>query len=86
MKRRLGYVEKLLNSFGFIQTVDDAVPNSTAGNQGSNQNQRLFFHYSHFLGNAQELRIHDEVEFEVIVDRDNRRVATRVTKLKKGIT
>ena len=45
---------------------------------------RLFFHYSHFNGNSNDLRLHDEVEFEVIIDRDNRKVATRVMKLKKG--
>ena len=45
---------------------------------------RLFFHYSHFNGNSNDLRLNDEVEFEVIIDRDNRKVATRVMKLKKG--
>jgi len=73
-QRKLGYVEKLLNSFGFIQSVDDV----------SNSQGRLFFHYSHFNGNSNDLRLHDEVEFEVIIDRDNRKVATRVMKLKKG--
>jgi len=73
-QRKLGYVEKLLNSFGFIQSVDDV----------SNSQGRLFFHYSHFNGNSNDLRLNDEVEFEVIIDRDNRKVATRVMKLKKG--
>jgi len=73
-QRKLGYVEKLLNSFGFIQSVDDV----------SNSQGRLFFHYSHFNGNSNDLRLHDEVEFEVVIDRDNRKVATRVMKLKKG--
>jgi len=73
-QRKLGYVEKLLNSFGFIQSVDDV----------SNSQGRLFFHYSHFNGNSNDLRLHDEVEFEVMIDRDNRKVATRVMKLKKG--
>jgi len=73
-QRKLGYVEKLLNSFGFIQSIDDV----------SNSQGRLFFHYSHFNGNSNDLRLNDEVEFEVIIDRDNRKVATRVMKLKKG--
>ena len=45
---------------------------------------RLFFHYSQVLGTTTDLRVQDEVEFEIVVDRDNRKVATRISRLKKG--
>ena len=46
---------------------------------------RLFFHYSHFGGNSNELRLNDEVEFEMMIDeRNGRPVATHVTKLQRG--
>lgn len=46
---------------------------------------RLFFHYSHFGGNSSDLRINDEVEFEMMIDdRNGRPVATHITKLQRG--
>jgi hypothetical protein len=46
---------------------------------------RMFFHYSHFSGNQNELRINDEVEFEMMIDeRNGRPVATHITKLQTG--
>jgi len=51
--------------------------------QHQSQN-RLFFHYSQVLGTTTDLRVQDEVEFEIVVDRDNRKVATRISRLKKG--
>jgi len=72
-QRKLGYVEKLLNSYGFIHSMDDL------------DGGRLFFHYSHFGGNSNELRVNDEVEFEMMMDeRNGRTLATHVTKLQRG--
>ena len=36
------------------------------------------------VGTTTDLRVQDEVEFEIITDRDNRKVATRIARLKKG--
>ena len=36
------------------------------------------------VGTTTDLRVQDEVEFEIMTDRDNRKVATRISRLKKG--
>lgn len=78
-QRKLGFVEKLLTSYGFIQVIDDTVEPNHHHSQS-----RLFFHYSQVVGTTTDLRVQDEVEFEIITDRDNRKVATRIARLKKG--
>lgn len=69
--RETGVVEKLLLSYGFIRCAD--------------REGRLFFHYSQFHGEAHNLNINDEVEFDVSMDtRTGKPVAVQVVKLKKG--
>ncbi|XP_077970092.1 cold shock domain-containing protein E1-like isoform X2 [Styela clava] len=69
--RETGVIEKLLLSYGFIRCAD--------------REGRLFFHYSQFHGEAHNLNINDEVEFDVSMDtRTGKPVAVQVVKLKKG--
>lgn len=69
--RETGLVEKLLVSYGFIKCAD--------------REGRLFFHYSQYHGEAPNLRVNDEVEFEVSMDsRTGKPVAVQVIKLQKG--
>lgn len=69
--RETGVIEKLLMSYGFIRCAD--------------REGRLFFHYSQFHGEAHNLNINDEVEFDVSMDtRTGKPVAVQVVKLKKG--
>jgi len=83
--RKLGFVEKLLTSYGFIQVIDDQQQEQQQQQQQHHQSQnRLFFHYSQVVGTTTDLRVQDEVEFEIMTDRDNRKVATRISRLKKG--
>uniref|UniRef100_A0A8C1N9L4 Cold shock domain-containing protein E1 n=1 Tax=Cyprinus carpio TaxID=7962 RepID=A0A8C1N9L4_CYPCA len=67
--RETGVVEKLLASYGFIQC--------------SERQARLFFHCSQYNGNLQELKIGDDVEFEVSSDRrTGKPVAVKLVKIK----
>jgi len=69
--RETGIIEKLLVSYGFIKCAD--------------REGRLFFHYSQFHGEATNLRVNDEVEFEVSLDnRTGKPVAIQVIRLQKG--
>uniref|UniRef100_H3CZX2 Cold shock domain containing E1, RNA-binding n=1 Tax=Tetraodon nigroviridis TaxID=99883 RepID=H3CZX2_TETNG len=67
--RETGVVEKLLTSYGFIQC--------------SERQARLFFHCSQYNGNLQELKIGDDVEFEVAPDRrTGKPIAVKLLKIK----
>uniref|UniRef100_A0A8C2DZC1 Cold shock domain-containing protein E1 n=1 Tax=Cyprinus carpio TaxID=7962 RepID=A0A8C2DZC1_CYPCA len=67
--RETGVVEKLLASYGFIQC--------------SERQARLFFHCSQYNGNLQELKIGDDVEFEVSSDRrTGKPIAVKLVKIK----
>ncbi|XP_041084824.1 cold shock domain-containing protein E1-like isoform X5 [Polyodon spathula] len=70
--RETGVVEKLLNSYGFIQC--------------SERQARLFFHCSQYNGNLQELKVGDDVEFEVSSDRrTGKPIAVKLVKIKPEI-
>ncbi|TRY92979.1 hypothetical protein DNTS_023093, partial [Danionella cerebrum] len=67
--RETGVIEKLLTSYGFIQC--------------SERQDRLFFHCSQYNGNLQELKIGDDVEFEVTSDRrTGKPIAVKLVKIK----
>ncbi|KAK7065496.1 Cold shock domain-containing protein E1 [Halocaridina rubra] len=66
--RETGIIEKLLQTYGFIQCCE--------------RQARLFFHFSQFDGNTEHLRIGDPVEFEVTFDRrTGKPIASAVTKI-----
>ncbi|XP_053281541.1 cold shock domain-containing protein E1 isoform X7 [Pleuronectes platessa] len=70
--RETGVVEKLLTSYGFIQC--------------SERQDRLFFHCSQYNGNLQDLKIGDDVEFEVSSDRrTGKRIAVKLLKIKPEV-
>ncbi|XP_030640898.1 cold shock domain-containing protein E1 isoform X2 [Chanos chanos] len=70
--RETGVVEKLLTSYGFIQC--------------SERQARLFFHCSQYNGNLQELKIGDDVEFEVSSDRrTGKPIAVKLVKIKPDV-
>ncbi|XP_060787921.1 cold shock domain-containing protein E1 isoform X3 [Neoarius graeffei] len=70
--RETGVVEKLLSSYGFIQC--------------SERQARLFFHCSQYSGNLQELKIGDDVEFEVSSDkRTGKPIAVKLVKIKAEV-
>ncbi|KAG7283504.1 hypothetical protein CRUP_035297 [Coryphaenoides rupestris] len=70
--RESGVVEKLLTSYGFIQC--------------SERQARLFFHCSQYNGNLQELKIGDDVEFEVSADRrTGKPIAVKLVKMKPEV-
>ncbi|XP_035501155.2 cold shock domain-containing protein E1 isoform X12 [Scophthalmus maximus] len=70
--RETGVVEKLLTSYGFIQC--------------SERQDRLFFHCSQYNGNLQELKIGDDVEFEVSSDRrTGKPIAVKLLKIKPEV-
>ncbi|KAM8862854.1 cold shock domain-containing protein E1 isoform 1-T1 [Spinachia spinachia] len=70
--RETGLVEKLLTSYGFIQC--------------SERQARLFFHCSQYNGNLQELKIGDDVEFEVSSDRrTGKPIAVKLLKIKPEV-
>ncbi|XP_036434240.1 cold shock domain-containing protein E1 isoform X3 [Colossoma macropomum] len=70
--RETGVVEKLLTSYGFIQC--------------SERQARLFFHCSQYNGNLQELKIGDDVEFEVSSDRrTGKPIAVKLVKIKAEV-
>ncbi|KAM4797173.1 cold shock domain-containing protein E1 isoform 3-T3 [Rhinophrynus dorsalis] len=67
--RETGVIEKLLTSYGFIQC--------------SERQARLFFHCSQYNGNLQELKVGDDVEFEVSSDRrTGKPIAVKLVKIK----
>lgn len=66
--RETGIIEKLLNSYGFIQCCE--------------RQARLFFHFSQFSGNIEHLKIGDPVEFEMTYDRrTGKPIASTVSKI-----
>lgn len=66
--RETGIIEKLLQTYGFIQCCE--------------RQARLFFHFSQFDGNTDHLRIGDPVEFEVTFDRrTGKPIASTVQKI-----
>uniref|UniRef100_A0A8C9RGH0 Cold shock domain-containing protein E1 n=1 Tax=Scleropages formosus TaxID=113540 RepID=A0A8C9RGH0_SCLFO len=70
--RETGVVEKLLTSYGFIQC--------------SERQARLFFHCSQYSGNLQELKLGDDVEFEVSSDRrTGKPIAIKLVKIKPKV-
>ncbi|XP_068125786.1 cold shock domain-containing protein E1 isoform X3 [Hyperolius riggenbachi] len=70
--RETGIIEKLLTSYGFIQC--------------SERQARLFFHASQYNGNLQELKVGDDVEFEVSSDRrTGKPIAVKLVKIKTEI-
>ncbi|XP_065063770.1 cold shock domain-containing protein E1-like [Rhopilema esculentum] len=70
-KRETGIIEKLLNNYGFIEYT--------------NQDARIFFHYSEFNGDPQALQVGDPVEFTATSDyKSNKTVAVRVRPLPAG--
>ncbi|XP_062855002.1 cold shock domain-containing protein E1 isoform X2 [Trichomycterus rosablanca] len=70
--RETGVVEKLLSSYGFIQC--------------SERQARLFFHCSQYNGNLQDLKIGDDVEFEVSSDkRTGKPIAVKLVKIKAEV-
>lgn len=59
-------------SFGFIECCE--------------RNVRIFFHYSQFNGDPNELQVGDSVEFQETVDkRDKRPVAIRVKRISQEL-
>lgn len=70
--RETGIIEKLLQTYGFIQCCE--------------RQARLFFHFSQFEGNTEHLRIGDPVEFEVTFDRrTGKPIASSVTKISPDV-
>lgn len=53
----IGFIEKLLHSYGFIQCCD------------RDRESRLFFHFSEYQGNLDSVKIGEMVEFQRSVDR-----------------
>lgn len=69
--REAGTLEKLLHSYGFIQCCD--------------RDDRIFFHYSQYGGDPDELSVGDEVEFEVTSDqRSGKLIACNLRRLSPG--
>ncbi|XP_075249316.1 uncharacterized protein LOC142342032 isoform X2 [Convolutriloba macropyga] len=67
-KKETGIVEKLLHNFGFVQCCD--------------RNERLFFHFSAYLGDIHQLKNGDEVQFQETSDkRTGKPIAIKVTKM-----
>ncbi|XP_048467834.1 cold shock domain-containing protein E1 isoform X12 [Rhincodon typus] len=70
--RETGIIEKLLASYGFIQCTE--------------RQARLFFHCSQYSGNLQDLKVGDDVEFEVSSDRrTGKPIAVKLLKVKPEI-
>ncbi|KAM9829924.1 cold shock domain-containing protein E1 isoform 6-T6 [Syngnathus typhle] len=70
--REMGVIEKLLTSYGFIQC--------------SERQARLFFHCSQYCGNLEDLKIGDDVEFEVSSDRrTGKPIAVKLLKIKPEV-
>ena len=65
-KRETGIIEKLLHNFGFVQCCD--------------RNERLFFHFTAYLGDIHQLKNGDEVQFQETSDRrTGKPIAVRVS-------
>jgi len=64
-----GIVSSLKESFGFIERADIVA--------------EIFFHYSEFNGDVNDLMIGDDVEFQ-LVDRSGKEIAVKVNKLEPG--
>ncbi|XP_066924328.1 cold shock domain-containing protein E1-like [Clytia hemisphaerica] len=70
-KKEKGIVEKLLNSYGFVECA-------TTGN-------RVFFHYSEFEGDPNHLQVGDCLDFVLTTDpRNNKPIAIKLNKLPAG--
>lgn len=70
-ERETGVVEKLLHSYGFIQCCD--------------RDMRIFFHYSQFRSDIEDLQVGDSVEFGVSCDARSRKpVAVNIKLLPPG--
>jgi len=70
-KKEKGIVEKLLNSYGFVEC-------STTGN-------RVFFHYSEFEGDPNHLQVGDCLDFVLTTDpRNNKPIAIKLNQLPSG--
>ena len=68
--RETGVIKKLLTSYGFIQC--------------SERQARLFFHCSQYNGNLQDLKVGDDVEFEISSDwRTGRPIAIKLVEIKQ---
>jgi len=57
--RETGFIEKLLRSYGFIQCYE--------------RDARLFFHYSEYAGQVDNMKIGDQVEFQMSFDKKTSR-------------
>lgn len=66
-KRQIGYVATLKDNFGFIETA--------------NHDQEVFFHYSEYSGDIDDLEIGDAVEYSLAKGKGNKVSAERVTKI-----
>jgi len=70
-KKEKGIVEKLLNSYGFVECA-------TTGN-------RVFFHYSEYEGDPNQLQVGDCLDFVLTTDpRNNKPIAIKLCKLPPG--
>ncbi|XP_032833961.2 cold shock domain-containing protein E1 isoform X16 [Petromyzon marinus] len=70
--RETGCVEKLMQSYGFVKCYE--------------RQARLFFHYSQFRGHVQDLKVGDDVEFEVSTDRKTGKpIAVNLLKVKPPV-
>ncbi|XP_014783652.1 cold shock domain-containing protein E1 [Octopus bimaculoides] len=71
--RQTGFVEKLLHSYGFIQCNE--------------RESRVFFHFSEYSGNAENVKVGDPVEFQLSYDRrTGKRIACSVIKIDPGVS
>lgn len=69
--RETGIVEKILRSYGFIQCAE--------------RDARLFFHFSEYSANVEEMKISDPVEFQMSFDRKTGKpIAVAVVPLEPG--
>ncbi|XP_076445198.1 cold shock domain-containing protein E1-like [Babylonia areolata] len=68
-QRYQGVICSMKESFGFIERADLV--------------REIFFHYSEFRGNIEELRLGDDVEFSIQM-RNNKEVAVEIEKLPDG--
>ncbi|XP_062899717.1 cold shock domain-containing protein E1 isoform X4 [Mobula hypostoma] len=66
-KRLVGYVAALKDNFGFIET--------------SQHDQEIFFHYSEFSGDVDELEVGDIVEYSLSKGKGNKVSAEKVAKI-----
>jgi cold shock CspA family protein len=70
-KKEKGVVEKLLNSYGFIECASSG--------------SRVFFHYSEYDGDPNDLMFGDCLEFSLTTDpRNHKLIAVRLVKLPPG--